>query len=176
MTPRRHLISLRPVKKILLLIVAAGFLNGAFGKEFKLPEEENAFASVEIPGSWKSEAYEKGVEAVSKDGEVYLAVEATGGDSLDKSIGDAMAYLKKQGVTVDDEHSETTEAKLNGMDIVRTNWAGKDEQGDCRVTLSIVAVGEGKGLLVIYWASPKGDESEENTKDLNAIANSITPL
>ncbi|MGH8045908.1 MAG: hypothetical protein ACREKL_01560 [Chthoniobacterales bacterium] len=163
------------MQKLLLVFVAAAGLAGvAFGKEFKLPDADNAYASVEIPDTWKAETYDKGVEAVSKDGEVYLAIETAGGDSLDKSIDDAMAYLKKQGVTVDDDKAETTEAKLGDMAVVRTNWPGKDEDGPCRVTLSIVAVSKGKGLLVIYWASPKGDEA--NSKDLDAIANSITPL
>jgi hypothetical protein len=87
-----------------------------------------------------------------------------------------MAYLKKQGVTVNDDTAETKEGKLGEMDVVITNWAGKDEDGACRVTLSIVAVSKGHGLLVIYWASPKGDQNEENTKVLDAVANSIKPI
>jgi len=162
-------------KFLLVFAFAAGLVGIASAKEFALPDED-AYASVTIPDSWKPEAYENGVEAVSKDGEVYLSIESTGGDTLDKSIEEAMAYLKKQGVTVDDEKSETSEGKLNGMAVVRTNWSGKDKDGPCRVTLSIVAVAQGKGLLVLYWASPKGDEDEGNTKTLDAIANSIKPL
>jgi hypothetical protein len=168
-------ISLRAVKNLLLaLVVIVGFSNVAFAKEFKIPDEENAYASVEIPDGWKSEAYDKGVETVSKDGEVYLAVEAVGGESLDKSIDEAMEYLKKQGVTVDDSTAETEESKLGDMDVVYTNWAGKDEDGPCRVALSIVAVSKGKGLMILYWASPAG--GEKNMPAINDIANSIKPL
>jgi hypothetical protein len=163
-------------KFLFILVAVVGFSNVAFGKDFKLPDADNAFASVSIPDAWKPDTYDNGVEAVSEDGEVYLAIEAVGGDSLDKSIDDAMAYLKKQGVTVKDDTAETKEAKLGDMDVVHTTWAGKDEDGACRVTLSIVAVSKGHGLLVIYWASPKGDDNEENTKALDSIANSITPL
>jgi hypothetical protein len=163
-------------KFLLVFVVAIGFAGMASGKDFPLPDKDNAFASVTIPDEWKPETYDNGVEAVSDDGEVYLAIETVGGESLDKSIDDAMAYLKKQGVTVDDETAVTKEGKLGEMDVVHTNWDGKDADGKCRVTLSIVAVSKGHGLLVIYWASPKGDQNEANTKALDAIANSIKPL
>jgi hypothetical protein len=161
-------------KLLLVLPAVLGLAHAAFAKEYKLPDEESAYASVEIPDDWKSETYDKGVEAVSEDGEVYLAIEAVGGESLDKSIEEALEYLKKQGVTVDDSTAETEESKLGDMDVVYTNWAGKDEDGPCRVALSIVAVSKGKGLMVIYWASPEG--GEKNMPVINDIANSIKPL
>ncbi len=163
------------MKSILLALVAiAGLSHVLLAKEFAIPNAEDGYASVEIPKNWETEPYDKGVEAVSEDGEVYLAVEAVGGESLDKSIDEAMAYLKKQGVTVDDDTAETEESKLNDMDVVYTNWAGKDKEGPCRVALSIVAVAEGKGLMIIYWASPEG--GEKNMPVINEIANSIKPL
>jgi len=129
--------------------------------------DEKPFASISIPDEWKPEAYDNGVEATSDDGGIYLAVESVTGKSLDESIDEAMKFLKKQGVTVDDKTAQTKETKLKDMDVVYTKWDGKDEDGACHVTLSIVAIAKGKGLLVIYWASPEAEKSEANNKTLD---------
>ncbi len=75
-----------------------------------------------------------------------------------------MKFLKKQGVTVDDKTAQTKESKLKDMDVVYTKWDGKDEDGACHVTLSIVAIAKGKGLLVIYWASPRPRRARRTTR------------
>jgi hypothetical protein len=60
------------------------------------------------------------------------------------------------------------------MDVVDISWDGKDSEGACRVSLSIVIVTAKKGLLLTYWGSPEG--AKKYGKDLDAIAESIKPL
>jgi hypothetical protein len=164
------------MNKFLPIVVAIlGFAGVSLGKEFTMPDEK-PFASVSIPDEWKPEAYDNGVEATSDDGGIYIAIESVTGKSLDESIDEAVKFLEKQGVKVDEKSAETKESKLKDMDVVYTKWSGKDEDGPCHVTLSIVAIAKGKGLLVIYWASPEAEKGEENNKTLDEIVDSITAL
>ena len=83
-------------------------LQPAFAKDFKTPSED-AIATVAIPDAWKPESYsEEGVQAISDDGTVYLAVESTGTKTVEAAMEESFAYLKEKGVTVD-----TATAKQN---------------------------------------------------------------
>jgi hypothetical protein len=152
------------------------FLASAWAGDFKLPDQ-NPVASFSIPASWKPAEYEDGVEAVSDDQSVYIAVEATDLSSQ-SAIEDAMkaslSYLKKKGVEVDQSTAKQKQAKLNGMDVVDVDWRGKDSEGDCIVSLTVVVASGTKGLLVTYWASPEGEK--KNSQEVIGILNSIKPV
>jgi hypothetical protein len=157
----------------LALLFALALLTPAFGKTFKVPDEES-FASITIPDDWKSKEIDAGVEAQSADDEVYFAVEATDAKGMDKAIEEAVDYLKGQGVTVDEKTMKQSEGKLNGMDGIDVTWHGKDKEGDAIIRLSILAAKKDKVLLITYWASPEGTKKHE--KVLNTIMKSIKPL
>ena len=89
----------------LALIVA--LVVPAFGKTFKVPDE-SPVASITVPDSWQSKEIDKGIESQSADSEVYFAVEATDAKELEKTVSEAVEFLKGQGVTVD---SRTDEAE-----------------------------------------------------------------
>ena len=151
-------------------------LASAWASDFKLPDK-SPVASFSIPASWKPAEYEDGVEAVSDDDSVYLAVEATDLSStsvIEDAMKASLSYLEKKGVTVDQSTAKQTQGKLNGMDVIDVSWRGKDSEGDCNVSLTVVVASANKGLLLTYWASPEGEK--KNSQDLAQILHSIKPI
>jgi hypothetical protein len=56
-----------------------------------------AIASIDIPGSWKPEAFEHGVEAQTEDGSFYLSVVAVENDKgLQADVDATKAALSRQ--------------------------------------------------------------------------------
>jgi hypothetical protein len=162
------------MKKLsLALLLALALLTPSYGKTFKVPDEES-IASITIPDDWKSKEIDSGVESQSADGEVYFYVEATDAKGIDKSIVEAVEYLSGQGVTVDDKTMKQSEGKLNGMDVIEVDWKGSDKEGPAEISLSVVAVGADKALLVVYWATPEG--TKKHIKTLGEIANSVKAI
>jgi hypothetical protein len=157
----------------LALLFSLALLTPSFAKTFKVPDEES-FASITIPDDWDSKEIDKGVESQSADDEVYFAVEATDAKGMDKSIEEAVEFLKRQGVTIDAKTMKQSEGKINGMDGVDVTWNGKDKEGDAIISLTILAAKKDKALLITYWASPEG--TKKHAKELEAILKSVKPL
>ena len=135
------------MKKLSLAVLfALALVTPSFAKTFKVPDE-GSFASITIPDDWKSKEIDKGVEAQSKDDEVYFAVEATDAKGMDKTIEEAIDFLKEQGVTIDPKTQKQSEGKVNGMEGVDITWSGKDKEGDAIMSLTILAVRKDKALL-----------------------------
>lgn len=114
---------------------------------------------------------------MSDDQSVYIAVEATDLSSqsvIEDAMKASLSYLKKKGVEVDQSSAKQSQAKLNGMEVIDVDWKGKDSEGDCIVSLSVVVVTGSKGLLVTYWASPEGEK--KNSQEVIGILHSIKPL
>ena len=137
-----------------------------------LPKEK-PLASITLPDDWKAEVYNEGegVEAVSPDKQVYLAIETTDADNVEDATKEAAEYLANKGVMFDDESIKKSEQKINGMDATRISWEGEDDNGPAKISLAIVAVTPEHGLLLVYWASPEGEK--KNQEALNAIIQSI---
>ena len=162
------------MKKLsLALLLALALITPAFAKTFNLPGEDS-FASITIPDSWKSKEIDKGVESQSSDSEVYFAVEATDAKRMDKSIEEAVNYLKEQGVTVDEKTMKQSEGKINGMDVIELDWKGTDKEGDAIIALTILAVTPNKVLLITYWGSPAGTRNK--AKEIGDILGSVKSL
>jgi hypothetical protein len=164
------------LKAIFSLIIVTALAVSVRAGDFKLPDD-SPVASFTIPASWGPSEYEDGVEATSDDGSIYIAVEAadlSSSEDVSSAMTEALKYLTKKGVTVDADSTKQTSTKVNGMDVVDVRWDGKDSDGACRVSLSIVIVTAKKGLLLTYWGSPEG--AKKYSKDLDAIAESIKPL
>src|SRR5438045_4400457 len=62
--------------KTLLTLIAVAFLGTipADAKTFKLPNEDFAIASIDLPDSWNPKAVDNGVWGQSSDDAVYLSV------------------------------------------------------------------------------------------------------
>jgi hypothetical protein len=155
-----------------ITILSLGFCSAAFAERFKLPED-SPVATINIPEAWGPRTYDNGVEAASDDGSVYLAVEAVDvtSDAIGNSIEECIKYLKKKGVKCDESTQKKTESTLNGLPFYDLSWQGTDEDGPCKVSVSIAVVSEKKCLVFLYWASPKGEE--KNKEALSLISDSI---
>lgn len=161
------------IKLTLAVLFATALVTPAFAKTFKLPDE-NSVASITIPDAWKSKEIDKGVEAQSADSEVYFAVEATDAKGMEKTVEEAVEYLKGQGVTVDSSTMKQTEGTVNGMKGWDITWNGKDKEGNAIISLTILAVSDKDALIITYWASPEGTKKYD--KELGEILNSVKKL
>ena len=160
-------------KLLLAALVATALITPAFGKTYKIPDEM-PIASITVPDSWKSTEIDKGIEAQSADGEVYFAVEATSAKGLEKTIEEAVEYLKGEGVTVEESSMKQTEGTVNGMKGWDITWSGKDKEGAAVISLTVLAVSDDAGLMITYWGSPAGTKKFD--KELGEILNSIKKL
>jgi hypothetical protein len=125
-----------------IVLVTFALLASTWAGDFKLPDD-NPVASFTIPASWKPSEYEDGVEAVSDDESVYIAIEAADLSStsvIEEAMKESISYLKKKGVEVDQSTAKQTQGKLNGMDGVDVSWRGKDSEGDCNISLLLLCV------------------------------------
>jgi hypothetical protein len=139
----------------------------------KLPEEK-PFVSVAIPDAWETSDIENGIQAQSDDDEVYLTVETTDADSMEAMIDEAIEFLGKNGVTVDEKSMNKREGKVGGHDAINISWSGKDKEGDALIALTIVVLGDDQAVLVTYWASPAG--AKKHDKEIDKIADSIKKI
>lgn len=157
-------------KLVFAITLSLGLAGSVFAAAHKVPEE-NPVATVDAPTGWKAESYDKGVELTSDDGEVYIAVEETSAKGVEKSMDEAMDYLKKKGVTVDPKSAKQSEGKVGGKDAVIIGWDGKDEEGPAKIQLMIVSVTNDRGVLFLYWASPEGEKKHQS--EITAISASV---
>ncbi|CDZ48598.1 hypothetical protein [Neorhizobium galegae] len=163
------------MKKALLiavLVMAAPMLAEA--KTLKFPSDA-PIASIKIPDSWNPKETDTGVDATSSDDAVYLSADVAELKSMDKTVTDAIDFLKEVGVTVDPKTlKETPVEEFNGMQMTTLDWDGKDENGPVSVGLALIQTSPTKGLVVTYWGT-KGDE-EKHQKELVDILLSIKPI
>lgn len=145
----------------------------AFAGTYKLPDKK-PIVSITLPESWKTDEIDDGIESVSDDEEVYMAIESTSEKNVSKAMEESVQYLKKKGVIVKQDTMKQETMKMGDMDVVDISWDGKDEDGDCKVSLTVVGMSDTQGLLITYWASPEGEKKHQ--AELNAIAKSIKKL
>ena len=143
---------------------------------FKVPNEDFGIASVTIPDSWKPKEIDKGVEANSPDGEVYVAVDAVGSDKgIDEEINDTFKMLKDNKVTIDASTKKENKFTIAGVDATELQFAGKLE-GEAQ-TISIVFVPIKEKLVVVtYWSSVAGDKDKADSDAVGAILKSLKAL
>ncbi len=160
-------------KPLLALLTLTALAAPAFAETVKLPDE-SPYASITIPENWKPEKYDDGVECMSPDKGVYIAVEGIDGENVKSSVEEAIKYLKKKGVTVKSESQTTKDFKIGELAAGEILWDGKDEDGDCIISLTFVQITPKKGLMAIYWASPASEKKYSAT--LGKIVRSIVAL
>lgn len=145
----------------------------AFADTFKLPENK-PIVSFLLPDSWKPTETDAGLEAVSVDGEIYLAVEFVDTDSVQDVIDSNLSYLDKQGVKVEKKPKSEGDSTINEMSISHLSYNATDKDGPCEVSLSFLTVAPGKGLMITYWGST--DAADKHKDSLEKILSSITKI
>jgi hypothetical protein len=158
---------------LLCSCLLASLSLSAIADTFKLPENK-PIVSFLLPDSWKPTETDAGLEAVSVDGEIYLAVEFVDADSVSDVIDSNLSYLEKQGVKVEKKPKSQGDSKINEMDISHMSYDGTDKDGACEVSLSFLTVSPGKGLMITYWGST--DAADKHKDSLEKILNSITKI
>ena len=155
---------------VLAGLVSAALSLAGFAAEHKVPSRE-PFATLSIPDDWKTEEIEGRIEASSHDGEVYLAIEETGTDSIKEAVAQTLKYLKSKEVIVTESSMDQEEGKHGEMDVVDISWNGTNKDQAVKISLTIVALTKTEGLLVISWGSPASEK--KHAEALAAITNSI---
>jgi hypothetical protein len=159
-------------KVLFTTLVGLLLYSSASADEYVLPAT-NPVASVTFPDAWKSSVYDKGVESISGDNQVYFAVEATDSSRVESSISEALQYLQTKGVNVDESTLQKDSTDIVGKETATFDWDGKDKHGACKVGLALMRVKGDKGPLFIYYATPEG--SKAHLQDLSGILASVKP-
>jgi hypothetical protein len=161
-------------KLFFALLFAIAVAAPAAADTYKIPET-NTLATVTAPDKgWDVTKIERGIELSSDDDEIYLAIEGITSDNTSDVMGQALAYLSRSGVKLDEKSQKQTEGKLNGLSVLDFGWTGTDKDGDVLVHLTIVKLAPGKAVLFTYWASPEGDKKYDPV--VTAIVQSLKPL
>jgi hypothetical protein len=155
----------------LIAAICLLYSGALFAKEFKLPNDEFAIASVDIPKSWKPEAVEHGVEAQTEDASFYISIVAAGTDKgVNADIEATKDMLKEHKVKIDESTQKTGKGKTNGFDTESVTIKGKDEDGPCTITILLVSIKD-KVLVITYWFTDA--DLDKHMKEVEAIQNSL---
>ena len=162
------------MKSLLTLVIIAtlGTIS-AHAKTFKLPNEDFAIASIDMPDSWKPKEAENGVFGESSDGAVYLSVVAVGSEKgMDAEIDDTFEMLKKHNVTLDDSTKKEQKFKIGSLDATELLFQGKDDDGPAAISIVFVPIKD-KLVIMTYWVTTA--KEKEHLKEVGTIVNSLKP-
>lgn len=160
-------------------IIYSGFLVGAAlafpatasAKAFKLPNDDFAIATIDIPASWKPEAVDNGVEAQTEDTSFYISIVAAGTDKgVEEDVKATKDMLKEHKVKIDESTQKTGKGQVNGFETKSFTIKGKDEDGPCTVTILLVSIKD-KVLIFTYWFTDS--ELSKHEKEVDAIQASL---
>lgn len=159
--------------KTLFALLTVAFLTTlcADAKTFKLPNDEFAIASIEMPDSWKPKAFDNGVSGQSADDAVYISVVAVGSEKgMSAEIDDTFEMLKTHNVTLDDSTKKENKFKVGGFDATELLYQGKDEDGPAAVSITFVPIKD-KLIIFTYWVTTA--KEKEHQKEVGTIVNSL---
>lgn len=162
------------IKSLLsIALVAVAGVVCLDAKTLKVPNDEFAIASINIPDSWEPDEVNNGVSGTSPDGAVYLSVVGVGSDKgMDAEIDDTFEMLKEHNVTLDQSSKKENKFKVNGLDAEEMLFQGKDEDGPASVSITFVPV-KNKVLVLTYWVST--DKEEKHSEEVGKIIKSLKP-
>lgn len=162
------------IKPISILLAVSSLLAlPAFANTLKLPNEEFAIATIEMPNSWEPEEITNGFAGTSPDRAVYLAVVAVGSDKgMQAELDDTLDMLKEQKVVLDKATKSENKCKVNGIEGNEITYQGKDEDGAAAVSIAFVPIKD-KVIVLTYWVST--DEEKAHQAEVGRILNSLKP-
>lgn len=159
--------------KTLLAFITVAFLGAtaAEAKTFKLPNDDFAIASIDMPDSWKPKDVETGVEGESPDGAVYMSIVAVGSEKgMSGEIDDIFEMLKSHNVTLDDSTKKENKFKAGSFDATELLYQGKDEDGPTAVSICFVPIKD-KLVIITYWVTTA--KEKEHLQEVGTIVNSL---
>ena len=159
--------------KTLLALITVAVLGAtaAEAKTFKLPNDDFAIASIDMPDSWKPKDVETGVEGESPDGAVYMSIVAVGSEKgMSGEIDDIFEMLKSHNVTLDDSSKKENKFKAGSFDATELLYQGKDEDGPAAVSICFVPIKD-KLVIMTYWVTTA--KEKEHLEEVGKIVNSL---
>lgn len=140
----------------LALAAMVAFSQATFAKTyvFKLTGRDTP---IQLPNDWKTGTIPNGVEFKSGDDEVYMWIQAVTNSTVNAAIDEYFSYYKKQGVTFGQPIDKSTD-QIAGVSVSLLNIPATFEGGPTiiKFVISDSKDGANKGMLIGYWASPKG--------------------
>jgi hypothetical protein len=154
-----------------LLIIGSLSTISAQAKTMKVPNEDFAIASINIPDSWEPEEITNGVAGTSPDKAVYIAVVGVGSDKgMKAEIDDTFEMLKEHKVDLDESTKKENKFKINGLDAEEMLYQGKDEDGPAAVSITFVPIKD-KLLVITYWVST--EQEKKHSDEVGKIVQSL---
>jgi hypothetical protein len=146
--------------------------SASLAETYSIPNN-NPVATVNIPGSWKAQAYKGGVEGLSPDGRVYVAVEGIDGNNVKAATEASIKWFQNEGVQIDESSAGSKELTTpDGLKALEMTFTGTDKTGPAKIAITLITTNKpGKFIMLSYW----GDEAAEkaNANELKTIALSL---
>ena len=161
--------------KTLLTLIAIACLGAiaADAKTFKLPNDEFAIASIDIPDSWKPKEVDRGVECQSSDDAVYMSIVAVGSEKgMNAELDETFQMLKERNVVLDDSTKKEQKFKVGSLDATELMFQGKDDDGPTAVSIVFIPIKD-KLIVATYWVETA--KEKEHQKEVGTIVNSLKP-
>ena len=156
-----------------LLILAILGAISADAKTFKLPNDDFAIASIDMPDSWKPKTVDNGLWGQTADTAVYMSVVAVGSEKgMEGEIEDTFDMLKKHNVTLDESTKKENKFKIGGLDATELLYQGKDEDGPAAISICFVPIKD-KLIIFTYWVTTA--KEKEHLEEVGKIVNSLKP-
>ena len=159
--------------KTLLTLIAVALLAtiSADAKTFKLPNEDFAIASIDLPDSWNPKTVDNGVWGQSSDDAVYISVVAVGTEKgMQGEIEDTFEMLKGHNVTLDESTKKENKFKIGNLDATELLYQGKDEDGPAAISICFVPI-KNKLIIFTYWVTTA--KEKEHLEEVGKIVNSL---
>ena len=163
------------IKSILSLIAISALIAApVFSKTLKLPNDEFAIAMITLPNDWEPEEVTNGVAGQSPDTAVYLAAVAVGSEKgMNAELDDTFAFLDEHKVKLDKDSKKESKFTLNGEEVNELIYKGKDEDGPCTVSISMVPIKD-KIVVLTYWVTTA--KEKEHQGEVGKILHSLKPV
>lgn len=154
----------------LLTLAMIGVIS-ADAKTFKLPDDDFAIASIDMPDSWKPKEIDNGVAGQSADDAVYLSVVAVGSEKgMNAEIDDTFEMLKSHNVTLDESTKKEEKFKIGSLDATELLYQGKDEDGPAAISIVFVPIKD-KLIIMTYWVTTA--KEKEHQEEVGKVVNSL---
>jgi len=154
-----------------VLVLATLGAISADAKTVKLPNDDFAIATIDIPNSWNPEEITNGVAGESADKAVYLAVVAVGSEKgMNADIDDTFAMLKAHNVVLDESTKKENKFKAGGFDATELLFQGKDDDGPAGVSIVFIPIKD-KMIIMTYWVTTA--KEKEHLEEVGKIVNSL---
>lgn len=148
-------LSMRCIVSIIFLLL---FSVAAYAGAMEVRPSEPV-AEFTIPDDWTTSRIDRGIEAISKDEEVYFWIESYKPAEFQQLIAEHNAYWKEQGVAI--TSSDEQKHQENGREVIITTEHATWKGGPTVLYYVEFHLGlpSHSNIVLTYWASPEGDKT-----------------